>query len=422
MKTTIKQTNARALRGLRALTLAAAAVLASQVAMAAAVVIDFEGDSNGAKLDGFQSVASMVVSFTDPGSEGENLGVLPADPQSIGRGLISGGDTGTGIQMDFAPPVFSLSLVFGNDEPGIVGPTDLGRLTLFNGATQVAVVDVAVNADDVGNQTVAYSGGPITRAVFAYVTAAGGGVGLGEIIDNVTFDTAPPSDFLLKKGNAVPGVTGKTFTGFGVPAIGPAGEIAVIGKYVGGAGLFVDGTLLAKTGDEVATGVTIKSFKDPVVDSSGAVVFPGALAGTGITTANDVAVLSNAGGDLAIVAQEGAEPVGVTGGKWKSFTSVAAPGGGKVIFLATMVQGQGSVTSENDLGVWAADSAGDLQLLLREGVTQFDGVAVKSFVILKAVNGSPGQTHAFNGSHLVVRVALTDGTTGVVKLNLPEAP
>src|SRR5262249_40356592 len=115
--------------------------------------------------------------------------------------------------------------------------------------------------------------------------------------------TAEVGGNFYKKGDAVPGVAGATFTGFGVPAGNESSEVAFLGKWTSpsgsGTGIFAGGALVAKVGD-AAGGGTIKSVKDPVIDEAGHVAFPVKLTGGGIGAANDTAVMSNApGGTLA---------------------------------------------------------------------------------------------------------------------------
>ena len=58
--------------------------------------------------------------------------------------------------------------------------------------------------------------------------------------------------------------------------------------------------------------------------------------------------------------------------------------------------------------------------MLQEGITEIDSKTVKSFAVLKAVSGSPGQTHAFNAqAELVSKVTFTTGAQGVVHTALP---
>ena len=239
--------------------------------------------------------------------------------------------------------------------------------------------------------------------------------------------TTEANTVLYQKGDMVPGVSGATFTSVGVPAINASGTVAFLGKWTGtsgsSSGILVNGAVVAQLGDEVPTGsgVRLHGLKDPVLDDAGHVAFPANFSGAAIGTATYTGVVSNApGGTLAIVAQQGyAATDAPAGALWKSFASVAAPGGGRgVIFLATMAGG--GLTSTTDAGVWSADSAGVLHLVLQEGTTVIGGKTVKNFAVLKAVSGTPGQTHAFNNAaELVAKVTFMDGYTGVVHLALP---
>ena len=246
---------------------------------------------------------------------------------------------------------------------------------------------------------------------------------------NVALSSFNPHTIIFQKGDAVPGVAGATFTGFGTPSINESGTVAFLGKWTGttgsGTGIFAAGALVVKVGDEVvpASGVKIKSMKDPVLDDMGRVAFPAALIGTGISATNDSAIVSNAsGGTLAIVAQEGTQAADApVGALWKSFASTAAPGGGGgVLILGFMAQGAGGITAANDNGLWSADGAGALHLLLQEGTTAIGAKTVKSFAVLKALSGTPGQTHAHNtNAELVSKVTFTDGFQAIVHTALP---
>ena len=279
--------------------------------------------------------------------------------------------------------------------------------------------------------------------------------GLTSVVNNVNFSTfaAPTagghagadgavrlysggSTVLFTKGDAVPGAgvhpsipAGATFSGFGVPSINESGTVAFLGKWTStagnGTGIFANGALVTKVGDEVVpvSGVKIKSMKDPVLDDMGYVAFPAALIGTGISGTNDSAIISNApGGVLAIVAQEGTQAADApVGALWKSFASTAAPGGGGgVLILGFMAQGAGGITAANDNGLWSADGAGALHLMLQEGTTAIGAKTVKSFAVLKALSGTPGQTHAHNtNAELVSKVTFTDGFQAIVHTALP---
>ncbi len=175
------------------------------------------------------------------------------------------------------------------------------------------------------------------------------------------------------------------------------------------------------TGPTGIAGVTFKSFKDVVLASNGGgLAFPAVLQGLDVVKENDFSLWWRPPGeDLTLLAREGKPAVG--GGMWKAFTSLAIAGGETgPIFLATLLQGVDGIDKTNDVGVWATDGAGALRLLFREGDTIASGKQVKNFVVLKAVSGSPGTTHAFNSRAQVLwRVTFLDGRSAIVRTTVP---
>jgi hypothetical protein len=153
-----------------------------------AAVVNFENDPAGSKANGFVSVDSPLVSFTD--SIGSDLNISNYAPQSIGNGLAVPGDDASSLIMDFSASVSDLSLVFGNDDPGFTSPGDLARLQIFNGLTLLNTVDVLMNRDDIANQTISFAGSAFNRATFTFVNSSGSPINLIEIVDNVTFNAA----------------------------------------------------------------------------------------------------------------------------------------------------------------------------------------------------------------------------------------
>lgn len=153
-------------------------------AASAQVTITFEADSTGAKPNGFQSVESPLVSFSD--TLGADLSVNNSPGEVIGNGLFAFSDDQSAILMQFAGPVGSLSLVFGNDDSRFITPSDFATLTVFQGATQVGQVQAAPNSNDLPDQTISISGVIFDSATFAYSTD------LIEAIDNVTFTPVTP--------------------------------------------------------------------------------------------------------------------------------------------------------------------------------------------------------------------------------------
>ena len=297
-----------------------------------------------------------------------------------------------------------------------------GRVLVVGGSASTELYNPASNAwNAAGNLATARGNHTATLLFSGRVLVAGGGeYGSSPLASAELYVRS----LLFKKGDAVPGVAGKTFTSFGVPAINESGKVAFLGKWTGGAGVFADGALVAQVGDVLSGTAAIKLPKDPVIDDAGHVAFPCTLMGAGITTLNDAAIVSNApGGTLAIAAQEGTQAADApVGALWKSFTSVAAPGGGGgVLILGFMQQGTGGITATTDNGVWSADAGGVLHLVLQEGVTVIEGLTVKNFLVLKTVSGTPGQTHAFNtNAELVAKVTFTiTNDQALVRLSLP---
>lgn len=160
--------------------------------------ITFENDTAGAKPNGWQSIDSAVTFFTD--SNGANLQVADWGGQSNGQALGVLGDDPSFLIMDFSVPMQSISLAFGNDDPGWSNPGDEAVLTVFNGAAQVGQVKVVLNRNDIMDQTISFSGSPFTSATFFYnVTLR---VGLIEIVDDIVLEEALiEADIDIKPGS-----------------------------------------------------------------------------------------------------------------------------------------------------------------------------------------------------------------------------
>jgi hypothetical protein len=112
--------------------------------------------------------------------------------------LVVFGDDPSQLRMDFTGAVGSLSLDFGNDQAGF-GATH-AWLRVFLGATFVGQTSVALNLDDLMNQSISFSGAAFNNAFFYYGDAAGNAATLIEVVDNVTFDQTvvpEPASMLL---------------------------------------------------------------------------------------------------------------------------------------------------------------------------------------------------------------------------------
>lgn len=159
--------------------------LAVFAAPASADFIDFESDASGSQANGFSSVDSGLVTFSD--SSGAELVLDDYGTQGDGQSLFIGSDDASYLIMDFSVLVNNLSLDFGNDDPFYSNAGDTAELRLFLGATQVGFSSVIMNRDDIMNQSIGFSGVDFDRAEFFYnVTTSG----LIEIVDNINFDAS----------------------------------------------------------------------------------------------------------------------------------------------------------------------------------------------------------------------------------------
>ena len=177
--------------------------------LARAAIIDFEADAPGFYPNGFSAVGHPTVKFTD--TSGAELDIFNYGIQGLGNQslAVKGDFDGSKLQMDFTVPVTSLSLWFGNDDPDWAINTDLAWLEIWSGASLVATVSMAMNLDDIMNQSIGYSGGPFDRAFFWYGDASGApftgggqlGPGLIEVVDMIEYTPVPePASALATAG------------------------------------------------------------------------------------------------------------------------------------------------------------------------------------------------------------------------------
>lgn len=162
----------------------------------AAVLVDFENDATGSKPNGWSSVDSSLVSFSD--SQGADMQVYDAWQESHGNALGVFSDDASYLIMDFAATVNSLSLEFGNDDPGWTNAGDQAILTAYLGDVQVGQTMVTMNRDDIMNQSIAISGVEFDSATFFFDATVY--AGLIEVVDNVQFNPATipaPAGILL---------------------------------------------------------------------------------------------------------------------------------------------------------------------------------------------------------------------------------
>jgi|GEM_PF-3798613 len=267
----------------------------------------------------------------------------------------------------------------------------------------------------------------------------------------------PTYGAVATKGDAVPHAgenpaiqQGATWSGFGVPSVNNAGQVAYLGKWKApafktpvvlkaqsGAGIFVDDQLIVKAGDPVPyPGAFIfKSFKDPVLDDLGHVAFIASIGGLGVSSTNDTVVVTNGrDGALEVLAREGDTAPESDGAVFKGFSAVSIqsslPHGGVagainpgsesgIVFTASLLRGSGTpaVTATSDTGAWWLPSGESVVTkVVREGDFEFGPTeAVKSFVILKGLSGSPGHGRGQTlGNGVLFQAGSTAGNQAIV--------
>ena len=224
--------------------------------------------------------------------------------------------------------------------------------------------------------------------------------------------------------------SGSSFKSYGIPAWGAgfASPVFFATPTSGAKGIFQcnDATgetdTLIRVGDDVAgvSGATVKSLLDPVLSTDATRKgWNGAIMAGGIVSGRAIWQKADTDDESEILARTGTQAAEAPAGAlWGAFKSLAMPARGALL-SATLTQGAGGVNGSNDAGLWAVDGEGALRLLFREGDT-IGGKVLKSFIVLKAVSGSPGVTRAFNDNGQIVwRATFTGGSTAIVVTTVP---
>ena len=251
--------------------------------------------------------------------------------------------------------------------------------------------------------------------------------------------TSGIASMVAVKNGASPGIKSAKFSAFGNPAINDAGRSAFLASVAGAGissanntGIWADSSinrlLIARSG-AAAPGVSnglFSALSDPAYNNRDKVAFFGTLkvGAAGVTTANATGVWSNSSGVLKLIARaQGQAPGCPLGSKFASFSKLVLPDQGGVVFLANLVVGQGGVTLDNSLGLWAVDTAGQLKLIVRKGGTMMVDSQKKIISAISVFQGGSevlAQSRSFNRQgDLVYQVTFTDGSQGVYKVIFP---
>ena len=174
----------------RVVGLVALVVLMAAVTPASAITINFESDAPGSKPNGWTSNDSALVHFTDSVGEALDVEDYAWQGDGLSLGVMDDWDDSELI-MDFDVNMDSISLDYGNDDPGWANQGDQAVLKLFLGGNQVGQVSQVMNLDDIMNQTISFSGASFDQATFKFAVTSGRG--LIEIVDHIVLNEGGPT-------------------------------------------------------------------------------------------------------------------------------------------------------------------------------------------------------------------------------------
>jgi hypothetical protein len=135
-------------------------------------------------------------------------------------------------------------------------------------------------------------------------------------------------------------------------------------------------------------GVTFKRVGDPrldalaSIDDGGTIGFWTRLEGAGVTSANDLAFWLQASGQTTLLARTGDAAPG-TIGTFESLTGLVVRTDGRAMFTGAIAENLGNVPA--NLGLFAQDAMGQLNLIDREAVQKFEIYAVQGWSASGAV-------------------------------------
>jgi hypothetical protein len=253
---------------------------------------------------------------------------------------------------------------------------------------------------------------------------------------------------LAREGDQAPGLaTGVLIGSFGgviqTPiSMNATGRVALLANLAGTGVTFSNATAILSDGtgslavvareNDAAPGFTngerYSLFTDsPVINNQGTVAFLANIRSSSSTQTIGQAVYRGTPGDLAVLARTNDPAPGTPDGVVFSGFNVAnqepltIANGGLVVFTGVLT-GPG-VTSANNVGIWAVEPSGQVQLVLREGdvidVNPAGGITdlrtVASFFAALGTGENDGQRHALNAiGQLALRVRFTDVTEAII--------
>jgi hypothetical protein len=182
-------------------------------------------------------------------------------------------------------------------------------------------------------------------------------------------------------------------------------------------------TLVARSGDAAPgtpDGVIFAPFSDlpanafRALNNAGQIAFRGKLTGTGVTSTNDHGIWVESDDSLELVARAGDLAPGTTAGvRFSGLSRATLNDAGQIAF-----RGDLTGSASNNLGIWATDQDGALQLIVRKGsqIEVSPGVfrTINDLGFVTDSGNSDGRASAFNDlGQLVFWAKFTNGSQGV---------
>jgi hypothetical protein len=252
---------------------------------------------------------------------------------------------------------------------------------------------------------------------------------------------------LVSTKTAAPGIAGAIFSQFGNPAINNVDHQAFQATITGpgintsnNSGIWADIgtnglTLIARTASPApdytgtATVGTFATLSDPAYSNDDNLAFFGTLMTSGdVGQSNNSGIWATTSGTLALVARagdsapDGSGSTSASSPTFASFSQFVLPDQGGVVFLATLKASK-TVTSSNNLGIWAVDTDGILKQVVRTGNgISLNGVgkSITGLTVFTAPTASTGQTRDFNSAgDLLFKAALNDRSTSIIQTTFP---
>jgi hypothetical protein len=236
----------------------------------------------------------------------------------------------------------------------------------------------------------------------------------------------------------VPGVTGAKFTSLGNPIINIEGDIAFKATFSGNGvsssnntGIFRyssngTGVLVARTGVSYSGGQTFQSLSSPLLNNAKDIAFTGALAmDRNVTSSNANGIWTiSSNGTLTKIFRSGDIAPEVVGAKFASFSQLAFPANGGIIFAATLATGSEGI-SNNNQGVWSVSTSDDIRKLVVKTGNSLSvggtGKIISSFDFFSASSVTDGVGRTINSyGDMILKLNFTDKCSGLFRYDAPN--